>query len=175
MSKYENNKILTEGWNVNSQTPIDDRTIFNDLTDLINLGVDNQEAYRYYEGLKAWVISERKEYEWKESSTGELTSSFQYASDIITNNIVYSNKFFNWVEIQSGGSSVNVQVDNPISLSANVSLVINITGATNISNVEVYDSNSNRITHGLNIKISNNTVTLESNVNLIDLIVKTTF
>ena len=34
----QNKKVLAEGWHVGSQTPIDDRLVFTDLTDLQNLG-----------------------------------------------------------------------------------------------------------------------------------------
>ena len=50
-----NKKVLSEGWHVGSQTPIDDRLVFADLAALQNMGVGNVNAYRYYEGMTVFV------------------------------------------------------------------------------------------------------------------------
>ena len=96
---YSNNKkVLTEGWHVGSQTPIDDRLIFADLTDLQNLGAGNVNAYRYYEGMCVWVLGTSREYIWVEAPAGALTTSFTYPANTIVNGINYSTRSFNFVE-----------------------------------------------------------------------------
>jgi len=95
---YTNNKELSQGFQVGSQTPIDDRIVVATPADLQNLGTNNVFAYKYYEGLKVLVLSTLKEYIWKESATGLLTTSFTYPVNIISAGINYSNRSFNWVE-----------------------------------------------------------------------------
>lgn len=94
-----NKKVLSEGWHVGSQSPIDDRLIFSNALELQNLGVNSQEVYRYYEGMEVYVIDTQKVYRWVESSTGLLAISFTYPSNIIVNDINYSNRSFNFVEL----------------------------------------------------------------------------
>ena len=72
MGIVTNDKVISEGWHVGSQTPIDDRLVFADSAALINLGASDVEAYRYYEGMRVWVIATRSEYEWKESALGAI-------------------------------------------------------------------------------------------------------
>jgi hypothetical protein len=95
---YTNNKELSQGFQVGSQTPIDDRLVAATTSALQNLGTGNVFAYKYYEGLKVLVLSNLKEYIWKESATGLLTTSFTYPANIVSAGITYSNKAFNWVE-----------------------------------------------------------------------------
>lgn len=179
MSIITNKKNLPEGWHVASQTPVDDRLVFANESDLINLGVDNQEAYRYYEGMRVWVINTRKEYEWKESPTGSLSISFTYPSGAVSSGIVYSGRAFNFVE--SGGSAGGTtgpggdSQSDTVNLLAGIALEINIADATAITNVRICAASGEDITNGINIFTSSNTVTLESNVSLVNLIVKTTF
>jgi hypothetical protein len=78
-----NKKILSEGFSIKSQTPGDDRLVFTDMADLQDLGTDDVNAYRYYEGMFAWVIDEHKGYIWEESATGALTSSYTYPANHI--------------------------------------------------------------------------------------------
>tara|TARA_R110000796_G_scaffold183874_3_gene300457 strand:+ start:461 stop:1000 length:540 start_codon:yes stop_codon:yes gene_type:complete len=179
MGNIKNDKIISEGWRVGSQTPIDDRLVFSTTSDLIDLGVDDVEAYRNYEGMRVWVISTRSEYEWKESALGALPSSFIYPSGVHANGVVYSGRSFNWVESGgsgsggSGGSGGGLQVDL-VNISAGIPKIISITGAAGITDVQVY-YNSEKITSGINIIIGSSQITLESNITLAAVTVKTTF
>ena len=67
MSLIPNKNNQPEGFHIGSQTSIDDRLIFADLPALINLGGGNEFPLRYYENMRVWVVSEQKEYVWKES------------------------------------------------------------------------------------------------------------
>jgi hypothetical protein len=96
--KITNKKILTEGWHVGSQSPIDDRLIFDDIADLIDLGVNDANAYRYYEGMMALVLSTKTVYIWAENSTdGQIPAGFTYPPGISVNGVDYSNRTFNFV------------------------------------------------------------------------------
>ena len=106
----DNRKVLSEGWRVGSQTPIDDRLIFNTYAEFINLGVSNFETFRYYDGMKVYVLETQEEYIWKESLSGALTTSVTYPSNITSNGIDYSNKSFNFVKSSHSPSLTNVNV-----------------------------------------------------------------
>lgn len=118
----DNKKSLSEGWHLLSQTPIDDRIILSTYNDLLNLGVNDVNAYRYYEGLKIFVLENESEYIWTESIEGVLTTPFTYPSNIITNGINYSNKTFNLVKSNFAPSIVDIDVYTTNNLS-NVSYV----------------------------------------------------
>jgi len=172
--KIVNKRVLAEGWHITSQTPSDDRLVFSDVSDLTSLGAGDQNAYRYYEGMRVWVIDVRKEYEWRESATGAMGTSFTYPSGVISNGINYGGRSFNFVEVSGGSGGGSQQVDL-ITLLANTPYVLNILGAAGILDVEVYSSLGEKITNGVNIKISSDTVTLESNIQLNSITVKTHF
>ena len=89
----DNKKVLSEGWHIGSQSPMDDRLIFSTTSELQNLGLNNQEAYRYYEGMEVLVVSTKKYYRWQEATSGLLASNFTYPANIIINNVNYSNRF----------------------------------------------------------------------------------
>ena len=119
----QNRKVLTEGWHVGSQTPIDDRLVFTDLADLQNLGTGNVNAFRYYEGMQVWVLTTNKEYIWVESAIGALTSSFTYPPNTIVNGVIYSGRSFNFVE--TGFLAPSLQKDLVKDWSANTAYVLN--------------------------------------------------
>ena len=100
MSHITNTTAITNGLRVGSQTPLDDRLIFSDLTDLQAYGVGDQECYRYYEGMRCWVLSESKEYIWREKSGSEIGAAvdFTYPGSIISQGISYGGRTFNWFE-----------------------------------------------------------------------------
>jgi len=71
MSYIVNTVALAEGLHIGSQTPVDDRFVFANLVDLQNYGTADTNCFRYYEGLRAWVLSVGKEYIWREKQIGE--------------------------------------------------------------------------------------------------------
>ena len=95
----ENKRILPEGFRVTTQSPIDDRHVFKTIAALIDLGVNNQNAYRYHEGMMTYCIENRSEYVWRESATGALATSFTYPANIVANGITYSGRAFNFFVI----------------------------------------------------------------------------
>jgi len=95
----ENKRILPEGFRVTTQSPIDDRHVFKTIAALIDLGVNDQNAYRYHEGMMTYCIENRSEYVWEESATGALATSFTYPANIVANGITYSGRAFNFSAI----------------------------------------------------------------------------
>jgi hypothetical protein len=106
----DNKKTLSEGWHLLSQTPIDDRIILSTYNELLDLGVDNVKAFRYYEGLKIFVLENESEYIWTESVEGVLSTPYTYPNSIVTNGTDYSNKTFNLVKSNFAPSIVDVDV-----------------------------------------------------------------
>jgi len=109
-----------------AQNPLDSKTYFLTLADLIDLGEDNNLAYTYYEGMKVYCLESNKFYFWKEIGFGEeglISSNFVYPPNTIANGIDYSTRVFNFVVATSGEviadlfyiePSVNIEIkDNP--------------------------------------------------------------
>jgi len=105
----ENKTALIEGFHLGSQTPIDDRLLFTDLASLIDMGPSNNYPYKYYEGMRVWVVGSAQEYEWKESSTGAMPSSFDYSSNWIVSGVDYSGRGFNFVATGTTTSAHDLQ------------------------------------------------------------------
>jgi len=119
MNNEENKKSLIEGWRVGSQTPIDDRIILNAYEDLLDLGPTDVDAYRYYEGLKVYVLENEREYAWVESTIGALPTPFTYPSNIVVNGITYSDRTFNFVKTTFAPKLTDIDVytiDNLINI-----------------------------------------------------------
>jgi len=106
----DNKKTLSEGWHLLSQTPIDDRIILSTYNELLDLGVDNVKAFRYYEGLKIFVLENESEYIWTESVEGVLPTPYTYPNSIVTNGTDYSNKTFNLLKSNFAPSIVDIDV-----------------------------------------------------------------
>lgn len=157
-----NDKLISEGLHVGSQSPIDDRLVVQDVSDLTSLGTSDKLAYRYYEGMRIWVINDRAEYEWRVSSTGLLSSSFTYPSNIITNGVDYSGRAFNFVKVVVP-TMMPINQTN-ITLLAGTDFVITVPTATIINDVSVLNSANQLITHSVSVKVFGNSVTLQSNV-----------
>jgi hypothetical protein len=116
----ENNKKGSlGGLHVATQTPVDDRIILNNYDDLLSLGINNVDAYRYYEGLIVYVLENEREYVWVESELGALPTPFTYPSNIIVNGVNYSNRTFNFVKITTAPKLTDIDVytiDNLINI-----------------------------------------------------------
>ena len=94
------------GLNIPTQIPLDVKTVSLTESALSSLGIDNNKAFTYYDGLKVYCLDTRKTYEWREVETGEentglVTLDFTYPNNTITFGVNYSNKTFNFFEIQS--------------------------------------------------------------------------
>ncbi len=98
MSDYNN--ILT-GLRVQTQIPLDVKQYSQSEAVLSDLGIGNNLAYTYTQGLVVYCIEEGSRWEWREvkigeENTGLLNEDFTYPDGLITFNIDYSNKVFNF-------------------------------------------------------------------------------
>lgn len=99
---------IAKSLRVATQQPLDAKTFFFTLEELKDLGPESYKAYSYYEGMEVFVLENSTKYVWKEISfgdTGEINQSFAYPPATISNNIDYSERYFNFVKI-SGSSNV---------------------------------------------------------------------
>jgi hypothetical protein len=97
------NKAL--GLRVQTQIPLNVKEYKENEESLKNLGVNNNLAFIYEKGLVVYCIEEGSRWEWKEvisgeENTGLLDSDFIYPDNIITFNIDYSNKVYNFFSIE---------------------------------------------------------------------------
>lgn len=94
------NNILG-GLRVQTQIPLDVKTYSKNEETLSNLGIGNQLAYTYTQGLVIYTIEEQTRWEWREVNIGEentglLDLDFVYPNGINTFGIDYSLKKFNF-------------------------------------------------------------------------------
>ena len=91
---------IPTGLRVPSQIPLDVKEYFATLADLINLGADNNKAFTYYKGFRAYCVETDKIYIWKEVEPelgdGELPIPFTYPNGVETYGVDYSNKTYNF-------------------------------------------------------------------------------
>lgn len=133
MGLIENKRPTSEGFKVGSQTPIDDRTVFVDLTDLQDLGASNYNAYRYHEGLRVWVMSEDKEYVWKDTSGlgAGAGTDFTYPAGVVVNGVTYSGRTFNFYPT-AAASSGTTYAENTVFVKNIAKTVTHNLGSTDI-------------------------------------------
>lgn len=98
MADYNN---MLGGFRVQTQIPLDVKEYSQNESTLANLGSGNNLAYTYTQGLVVYCIEEQTRWEWREVGTGEantglLSNDFIYPDGIITFNIDYSNRSFNF-------------------------------------------------------------------------------
>lgn len=98
MSNFSN---IPTGLNITSQIPLDYKAYCLNEATLADLGLSNNLAYTYYDGLRIFCQEERTMYEWKEvpvgqEDTGLVVSDFTYPSGVVCNGIDYSGKSFNF-------------------------------------------------------------------------------
>lgn len=109
---------IPTGLNVPSQIPLNIKEYFATLADLLNLGTDNQKAFTYYKGFRAFCVENNNIYIWKEAlpelGAGLLPSNFTYPNGTQCYGVDYSNKEYNFylkpetLDIVSIGSGVPI-------------------------------------------------------------------
>jgi hypothetical protein len=90
---------VPKGFNVPKQVRLDSITSIQNENTLKNLGIGNNLAFKYYEGLKVYCKDEKTEYVWREViglETGLLDISFIYPTYNTVDGINYSGKSFNF-------------------------------------------------------------------------------
>jgi len=110
MQSFDNARVLATGWHISSQTPIDDRIVMLKYDDIRTLGPNDEDAFRYYDGLKIFVVENETEYIWKESIEGILSAPFTYPANVALNGVDYSNRTFNLVKSSFPPSITDINV-----------------------------------------------------------------
>lgn len=93
------NNILN-GLFIPGQIPLDAKGVVPNTSYLLDLGINTEKPYYYYEGLVIYCVEERLYYEWREVTNTStdllLPESFTYPNNIVSNGITYSNRVFNF-------------------------------------------------------------------------------
>lgn len=91
---------IPTGLRVPSQIPLDIKEYFATLADMLNLGTNNNKAFTYYKGFRAYCVENDKIYIWKEVvpelGDGLLPSNFTYPNGTECFGVDYSNKEYNF-------------------------------------------------------------------------------
>lgn len=96
------NVNLPLGLRVQTQIPLDVKMYSPSESTLSNLGVSNNLAYTYVEGLIVYCIEEKTRWEWREAIGAEIglrPTNFTYPDNIIVFGIDYSNREFNFFPV----------------------------------------------------------------------------
>lgn len=92
---------ITSGLRIPSQEPLDLKTYCLSQAILANLGVMNNLAFTYYEGMIVYCVAEKSKWLWREVEIGETgsglrTTNFTYPAGLSNNGVNYSNRVFNF-------------------------------------------------------------------------------
>jgi hypothetical protein len=104
------NNIPT-GLLVPAQVPLDAKLYVADEASLMNLGISNNLAYTYYEGMIVYCVAEKRRYEWRVGAVGEtglLSTGFTYPTPLVVNGIDYSGRTFNFYLVIQNMNVANV-------------------------------------------------------------------
>lgn len=105
MAKKISNLESTTGWKVGQERPIDDRSQFPTLQDLIDY-TDSPGLFSIYEGLTTFAEDTKRNYKWVESFYGivpvlnagvDPLPGIKYPPNYIKHGVDYSDRRFNWV------------------------------------------------------------------------------
>ena len=111
---------LTTGIVTNGQFPVDGDTYFKNRSDVTSLDI-SKHAYGFYEGMTLKIIDEEFSWEWREEKSvnetgGILSSSFTYPNGLVSNGIDYSNRVFNFFEIDFSNVPISTAVQSALDL-----------------------------------------------------------
>ncbi len=107
------NTIIT-GLQVNGQVHLNTKEYKLNEATLMDLGLNDNLAYKYPKGLRVHCITERTNWEWKEMEAGDvglLPSNFTYPNGLIVDGIDYSNTQYNFVSIDYVAPGLQEVVD----------------------------------------------------------------
>lgn len=148
------------GLNITTQIPLDVKTISLTESNLASLGIDNNKAFTYYDGLKVYCLDTRKTYEWRERKVGDtnglITLDFTYPANTVAFGITYSNKIFNFFEVPFVLSSDIKEIVSPNN-------TVNITETPTQIQLTVTPSNGSetKIINGLQTTVTGTGTTLD--------------
>lgn len=94
------NTPIPTALSIDSQVPLNSKEYFVLESALIDLGTDDENAYKYYKGMPAYCAETNKSYKWKEveeDEVGLLPDNFIYPDGWIAEGIDYSLKEYNFI------------------------------------------------------------------------------
>ena len=92
---------LINSFSTSGQIPLDSKLYIKTLSEISSLGVNNINAYKFFEDMTVQCVEDHSNYIWREElSVGEpnglLSESFTYPPNVITAGIDYSDRTFNF-------------------------------------------------------------------------------
>ena len=138
-----NYKDFPQSLKVSNMAPLDAKSMVNSLSELTDLGQDDNKAYTYYRGMTIYCHEDKKKYEWTDDlkeRTKLLQRDFKYPRGVEFDGIDYSGLSFNFVEYKTGQEELTIEdviIKNKV-LKISKSLL---------------DSTDGIITHGLSISM----------------------
>jgi hypothetical protein len=101
---------VAQSYQVEGQAPLDAKSMANTIAELINLGEQNVNAYRYYRGMVVFCHETKKHYQWTDvlpvGTVKLLPTNFVYPTGSTYDNTNYSGLSFNFIEF--GGVPLNL-------------------------------------------------------------------
>ena len=115
---------IPTGLRVPSQIPLDIKEYFATLADMLDLGTNDNKAFTYYKGFRAYCVENDKIYIWKEAipelGPGLLPSNFTYPNGTECFGVDYSNKEYNFYAKPESLNIVSVGTGVPLYKGYNV-------------------------------------------------------
>lgn len=96
---------ITKGLRIPTQIPLDTKTWVAAKSSITTLGIGNQLAFTYYDGLKIFCGDTKETFIWREVGvgTGLITPDFTYPNNTIVNGFDYSLKTYNlFLDVEEG-------------------------------------------------------------------------
>ena len=148
---------IPTGLKITTQIPLDVKQYSLSESVLSDLGLNNNLAFTYYDGMRVFCQNERTIWEWREVQTGEentglLNDDFTYPDNHIVFDIDYSLKVFNFFLVQTITTD-----DIPVISSPNNSVTVTYVTPTTI-HLTVSGSET-KVNAGQNITITGNGTT----------------
>lgn len=147
--------IITDGFFIPSQKNLNPKVFIDTYASLVDLGVDDEKAYTYYNNMLAFCEENETFYIWKEvidiSSDDLINPNFRYPDNYINGGYDYSLKYYSFYEIKflkapantSDGKTyviVNGQwVEQPaVTMGGIDSTIVDVTQCTNLVQKSVH-------------------------------------
>lgn len=104
-----NYKDFPQSLKVSNMAPLDAKSMVNSLSELTDLGQDDNKAYTYYRGMTIYCHENKKKYEWTDNlkdRTKLLQRDFKYPRGVEFDGIDYSGLSFNFVEYKTAPEEI---------------------------------------------------------------------
>ncbi len=145
---------VPKGFSVPKQVRVDYKTNIQNENTLKNLGVNNNLAFTYYEGLEVYCKEEKTKYVWREVNgieTGLLPLHFTYPTYPAIDGINYSGKQFNFFlinenQISADGSETKLNPGQNITITGQGTSLLPYTISANFENELTFIESGTNVT-----------------------------